>query len=193
MKAEEMTLLEIGLLRHDVQAALPGGPYHEAPSLSMWSEYLPRAQIHGLDIASFAGVESDRITFTQADQADRTALEAAARKSRHPIRVVVDDGSHASQHQQISLAALFPHLASGGLYFIEDLNYQPPQWEAPGAVKTLTWLRSIIAGRPMASGFIDESEMAYLVANIADIQFYDSMDYASASLGQDSLAVIRKK
>lgn len=193
LRSEEMTVLEIGLLRHDVQATGDGKPFSDAPSLSMWSEYFSRAQIHGADIAPFANIETDRIIFTQADQADRGALRRVVDRSRYPIRVMVDDGSHASQHQQISLAALFPHLASGGLYFIEDLNYQPPQWEAPDAIKTKGWLQAIIEGRPIPSGFVSEHEMAYLAANIAEIQFYDSMDYATASLGQDSLAVIRKK
>jgi hypothetical protein len=193
LRSEEMTLLEIGLLRHDVQAAGTGGPCNEAPSLSMWSEYFPQAQIHGVDIVSFANIETDRITFTQADQADRAGLAQVINRSRYPIKVMVDDGSHASHHQQISLAALFPHLASGGLYFIEDLHYQPPQWEVPEAIKTKRWLQSIGEGRPLRSSFIDENEMAYLLANIEDIQFYDSLDYAASSLGQDSLAVIRKR
>ncbi len=35
--------------------------------------------------------------------------------------VIIDDGSHRPDHQQITLAALFPHLKPGGLYFVEDL------------------------------------------------------------------------
>ena len=37
------------------------------------------------------------------------------------VDVIIDDGSHRPDHQQISLSALFPSLVSGGLYFIEDL------------------------------------------------------------------------
>ena len=193
LKSEEMTVLAIGLLRHDIQASLASGPLIEAPSLFMWSEYFSRAQVHGIDMQDFSYLGDDRITFTRADQSDRAALRQVVQRCRYPIKVVVDDGSHASHHQQISLAYLFPHLASGGLYFIEDLNYQPPHLEKPGTVKTRDLLRAILDSKPISSDFIDNSEIDYLIANIANIEFYDSMDYASGSIGQDSLAVIRKK
>ena len=35
----------------------------------------------------------------------------------------------ALAHQQIALACLFPHVTPGGLYFIEDLNWQPEELE----------------------------------------------------------------
>jgi Protein of unknown function (DUF616) len=193
LRQEEITILEIGLLGHDIQASLHGGPFIQAPSLFMWSEYFSRAQVHGIDIQDLSNLEDDRITFTRADQSERIVLGKVVQRCRYPIKVVVDDGSHVSKHQQISLAYLFPHLASGGLYFIEDLNDQPPHLEGPGTVKTRDLLLSILAAKPRSSVFIAKSEMDYLAANIADIQFYDSMDYASGSIGQDSLAVIRKK
>jgi hypothetical protein len=48
-------------------------------------------------------------------------------------------------------------------------------------------------GKPIGSDFVEQSEMEYIVTNVADIQFYDSMDYSSAERGQDALAIIRKK
>jgi alkaline ceramidase TOD1/glycosyltransferase MUCI70-like protein len=193
LKEEEITILEIGLPGHDIQATSPGGPLIQVPSLSMWCEYFSRAHVHGIDTQDFSNFEDDRVTITRADQLDRIALGKVVQRCRYPIKVVVDDGSHASKHQQISLAYLFPHLASGGFYFIEDLNDQPPHLEEPGTIKTRDLLRAILASKPSSSVFIEKSEIDYLAANIADIQFYDSMDYASGSIGQDSLAVIRKK
>jgi len=35
--------------------------------------------------------------------------------------VIIDDGSHRPDHQQISLSFFFRKLKKGGLYFIEDL------------------------------------------------------------------------
>jgi hypothetical protein len=192
-KSEEMTFLEIGLLRHEGQAPAGDSAQVDAPSLSMWCEYFSRAQVHGVDIQDFSNVESDRITFTRGDQSDRIDLNRVIQRCKYPIKVIIDDGSHASGHQQISLAALFPHLESGALYFIEDLNCQPPHLEEPGAVKTREFLRAISVGKPIDSKFVEQNEMEYLVTNIADIQFYDSMDYSSAEGGHDALAVIRKK
>ena len=57
--------------------------------------------------------------------------------------IIIDDGSHASYHQQLSFKTLFPTLKSGGIYSIEDLNWQPQEYEAtlPASRKTAEWLR----------------------------------------------------
>ena len=39
--------------------------------------------------------------------------------------IIIDDGYHASKHQQISFKTLWSSLKSGGYYIIEDLHYQP--------------------------------------------------------------------
>jgi hypothetical protein len=43
--------------------------------------------------------------------------------------VVIDDASHASFHQQLTFKTLFPRVARGGLYIIEDLHWQSPYFE----------------------------------------------------------------
>ena len=192
-KSDEMTLLEIGLLCQEVQPSSGYPALVDASSLLMWSEYFSRAQVHGVNIRDFSNVEGDRITFTRADPSNVNGISEVIQRCRYRIKVIIDDGINPLGRQQISLAALFPHLQSGGLYFMENLNDQPSHLEEAGSVKTRDLLRAISVGKPIASDFIEQSEMEYLVANIADIQFYDSMDYASAALGQDALAVIRKK
>jgi hypothetical protein len=192
-KSEEMTLLAIGLVRHDVQASSVDASLVDPPSLCMWREYFFRAQVRGVDIQDLSKIEVDRPTFTRADQSNRIALSQVIQRCRYPIKVIIDDGSHAWEHQQISLGALFPHLESGGLYFIEDLNYQPPHPEATGGVNPRDFLRTKSVGKPISSHFLEQSEMECLLATIADLQFYDSLDYSSTALGQDALAVIPKK
>ena len=69
----------------------------------------------------------------QADCGDERRLEElAAQLSKQPgcFDIIVDDGSHASYHQQLTMLKLFPLVKSGGLYIIEDLHWQPPQYEA---------------------------------------------------------------
>src|SRR6185369_9364420 len=39
-----------------------------------------------------------------------------------PFDVVIDDGSHESQHQTVSLRTLVGHVRAGGLYVIEDTH-----------------------------------------------------------------------
>src|SRR5262249_6202612 len=93
LRSDEFTLIEIGLLRHDIQASLSRGRLDNAPSLFMWSEYFPHAQIHGVDIQDFSSVERNRITFTQADQSDRSTLNRVIKRCYYPVRVIIDDGS----------------------------------------------------------------------------------------------------
>ena len=53
------------------------------------------------------------------------AFAAQARAGTPPrIRCVLDDGSHASVHQQLTMGVFFPLLEPGGVYILEDLHYQ---------------------------------------------------------------------
>jgi hypothetical protein len=82
--------------------------------------------------------------------------------------VTVDDGTNTSSHQQAPFAALFPHLESGGLYFIENLHEQPSGPDE--TVATRDFLRVNSGGKPSALGFVEHSELEYLVSAIADIR-----------------------
>lgn len=193
LRREEFTLLEIGLLRHDVQKASEGKSFDDTPSLYMWDDYFERAQIHGIDIADFSQAVRGKITFTQADQSNLDDLTRAVQRCNHEIRVIIDDASHASHHQQISLAFLFKHLARGGIYFIEDLGYQPPHLEKKDALKTRDFLYALQKKEPCHSPFISDEDVKYLVDEIAEIRFFDSMDYMGGPNSADALAVIRKR
>lgn len=46
----------------------------------------------------------------------------AAEKAAGPFDVIIDDGSHRSDHMIATFRALFPKLRAGGIYFIEDLE-----------------------------------------------------------------------
>ncbi|WP_426240867.1 glycosyltransferase domain-containing protein [Pararhizobium sp. DWP1-1-3] len=193
LKEEQFTFVEIGLLRHDMQPVHQSETYDNAPSLFMWHEYFSHAQIHGIDIADFSAVKRDRITFSQADQSNPGQILAAFANCKYAVKVIVDDGSHASQHQQVTLGCLFPKLASGGIYFIEDLHYQPPQWEDMAAPKTRDLLRALQRGDLPETPFIAPEVMLYIKDSVADIQMFDSMDYALGANCADALAVIVKK
>jgi len=193
LRMEEFTLLEIGLLRHDIQARNPNGPFNDAPSLKMWQEYFTRAEIHGFDIQDFSSVENGRIKFTQGDQSNIEDLSKVSARCSKPLRVIIDDGLHASPHQQISLGYLFQKLEPGGLYIIEDLHYQPSRFEPVTGLKTIDLLRSIILGQRPENAFIGEYEFQYLKDNIASVNFYDSMDYNARDIGSDAIAVLIKR
>jgi hypothetical protein len=116
------SLVEIGLgVKGDRwEAKIVQGRNTGGASVKMWREYFPRAHIYGLDVNECAYLDDER---TRTFVADQGKVEDLARflEAVPSFDVVIDDGSHRPDHQQISLDFLFPHLSPGGLYFIEDL------------------------------------------------------------------------
>ncbi len=146
-RQRKINFLEMGLLI--------GGPEHgedadrkttDLPSIRMWLEYFPKARIHGLDVSDFSWFDHDRFTFHRCDMDDRRAIADAA-AAMPMLDIVIDDASHASHHQQNAFLEIFPKLASGGLYVIEDLRWQPDTYEVDGITKTAALLRSYIDAR----------------------------------------------
>lgn len=161
-----------------------------APSLSMWSDYFPRAMIVGFDIEDFSAIRIDRCTIVQGDMASRESLSRLC--DLGPFDIIVDDASHASEHQQIALGFLFPIVAGGGFYIIEDLHWQPPEMERDAVPKTRDLLRLFRDTRALRSPAITEWEAAYLSRNISDVEMFDSRDIFKTD-ARDGLAVIRKR
>ncbi len=135
---------------HIVLLGLDGGIGVEQPdqwdaaataTLKMWLTYFPKANFTALDRAAAAPLEDARLTYVPCDFEDPAAIAAAADTAPD---IVIDDATHASHHQQNGFAALFPRLASGGLYIAEDLRFQPAPLESQGSVKTAALFQSYV-------------------------------------------------
>lgn len=111
LKRRAFGLLEIGI----------GGYAREhegGASLRMWKAFFPKAQVIGLDIEDKSFVEEDRIVTYRGSQVDLALLDRIL--AEHPVHVVVDDGSHRSEHILATFAHVFPLLPAGAIYAIED-------------------------------------------------------------------------
>ncbi|MBT6311855.1 MAG: hypothetical protein HOJ21_01500 [Alphaproteobacteria bacterium] len=185
-----LKLLEIGL------SIARDGVY--CPSLAMWSDWLPGAEIYGLDIHDFSAFQHDRCQTFQVDQTDPAALQAFAAE-HGPFDVIIDDGAHLSDAQQISFFALWPTLKPGGFYFIEDLHFQPPT-EPADAVKTKVLFHGWRGGlSPQAIWRLarrhrfQPAHVAGCLAEIAAVQFFDSQSPdRNAFLMADALLAVQK-
>ncbi len=144
LRRRKLTFVEMGLLI--------GGPEHgvskdrvtrDLPSIRMWLEYFPKAQIIGMDVSDFSWFEHPRFTFRRCDM-DSVEELRSARAALPACDVILDDASHASHHQQNAFLELFPKLKRGGLYIIEDLRWQPETYEKPGITKTAALFRSYL-------------------------------------------------
>ena len=92
-------------------------------SLQMWREYFgPEAVIYGVDInPDCAQYDGQAGQVRIGSQADPEFLDGVVQEMGG-VDIVLDDGSHRMAHVEASLKALFPKLANGGLYVIEDLH-----------------------------------------------------------------------
>jgi len=107
-KNSQLKILEIGI--------------GEGGSLFLWQDYFPNAVVYGIDILDKSELNSGRIKTFIADQANRKQLESFIEKYESGYDIVLDDGGHTMEQQQISFGYLFKHIKPGGYYIIEDVH-----------------------------------------------------------------------
>ena len=177
-RSESFAMLEIGLDDASKQHGVPA----DAPSVRVWREYFPNAAVHGYDINDFSFLDDERTQTFRGDQSSPEDLRRFLEQhGSREFRLVIDDGSHASSHQQISFAHLFPSVAGGGMYVIEDLDWQPFA-ETP---TTLEMLDRFQREGEIVSPFISPTVAGTLRDAIASVEIHRPNDSA--------FAVIRKR
>jgi cephalosporin hydroxylase len=141
-------------------------------SLQIWAKYFGRqASIWGLDIdPRCSDYEEDGINITIADQSNPGHL-AWYKEAGIEFDIVIDDGSHAKEHQSTSLQALWPH--TKGVYLIEDCHEGAPSLPAPGAIViTYPWVvvlerpKRLIRGNPSREMRQDEVDAFNLYSDV---------------------------
>lgn len=108
-RGRPVRVLEIGIYR--------GG------SLDMWQWYFgPQVTLVGIDIDPDARAATDpRHVVEIGDQTDPDFLRRVA--ERHgPFDIIIDDGGHEMQQQIVTAETLFPLLADGGVFLVEDCH-----------------------------------------------------------------------
>ena len=114
LRDKPVRLLEIGIGGYQFQKI--GGA-----SLAMWADYFPNGRILGIDVFANTLELGPRVCVRQGSQ-DDAAFLARMSDEHGPFDIVIDDGSHVPQHVTASFNVLFPKLADGGLYVIEDVQ-----------------------------------------------------------------------
>jgi hypothetical protein len=179
-------LMEIGLCR-----GLAEGNQSETPSVALWQSYFPFCHVVGVDLTDFSQFNNPDFTSFVCDQSKRDDLRAvASRLEPGSFDAIIDDGSHASADQQLTLVELWPLLADGGWYFIEDLDWQPPGEDRSEIALTKHLLAEIKAGAPQG---VDPLGVAALSGEIDEVLFFDShYELARAGL-KGGLAALHKR
>ena len=118
-------------LRTQMTAILEVGIWR-GQSLFTWRSYYD-VKIVGIDInPEVPTMENLGIHTFKADQMKPDQLRAAV-YILAPFDVIIDDGCHLPEAQEITFKALWEYLKPGGYYFIEDCSmvasFPPKDWE----------------------------------------------------------------
>jgi hypothetical protein len=92
-------------------------------STALWKAVFPSATVVGVDIKLRYWIRQqpspDGVIYLEGDQRDTQRLEEIAR-SYGPFDIIIDDGSHVTDDQAITMRCLVPHVRPGGFYVVED-------------------------------------------------------------------------
>jgi hypothetical protein len=127
-------------------------------SLQLWKRYFGHgAEIIGVDVVDYRLFKEEQINVYKYDQKDPSIC------SLGPFDIVIDDGSHVREDQEISFANLWPRCR--GVYLIEDChNGYPALTDNPPIHYAYPWVlvverpKRIIRGTPSRELRPDEVE-----------------------------------
>jgi demethylmacrocin O-methyltransferase len=175
LKDEKIEFLEIGI--------------DNGFSLKMWSDYFVNGIIYGADILDKSFLDNERIKTFIIDQANESEL------NKLPINldIIIDDGGHTMNQQQITFKILFANnLKSKGYFVIEDLHTSlQPYFSGYGSNQfnnTLKLLNDLKSGiyNSDSQYYLSFSEWENLYYMIETIDIYQN--------GNDSItSIIQKK
>jgi hypothetical protein len=92
-------------------------------SLDLWRSYFgEQSHIYGVDIEEACrAYANEHVTVVIGDQADR-GFWKSFRSRVEGIDILIDDGGHTLEQQQITLEEMLPSLRPGGVYLCEDVH-----------------------------------------------------------------------
>jgi len=179
LNKDNFSILEIGLNRETPT---------DVPSLKMLRDFFgTKAQITGFDINNEFLKFKDAFNIVIGDQSNLSDLEKLKVRS---YDIVIDDGSHASTHQQITLKSIWDTVKDGGLYVIEDLHWQPYE---ENTIKTSKLATEWIANNWLTTEVLDSEWISKFKDEVAEIRLYPSESKLyDKKLTKNALLVIRK-
>lgn len=182
IRRKPVTLLEIGI--GGEENSRKGGN-----SLRMWRAHFPKARIYGVDIYDKTPHDRGRIKTFRGSQADPAFLDAVLREIGK-VDVIIDDGSHLNEHMIFTFQHLFPHLADGGIYVVEDT--QTSYWSEYGGNETdrndpttaMGYFKSLVDGlnwEELRGGY----QPGYFDLQIRSIAFYHNLIVIQKGLNRE--------
>lgn len=167
IRYDENNILEIGIFNGD--------------SLRIFSEYFENSKLYAFDIMDKRNLDIKNCNITVGDQSDRNFLNSF---SDIEFDIIIDDGSHKMDHQQISFGFLFKFLKSGGIYVIEDLHTSLPDF-----VENINYGKSYFGLNETSDNntinfienrlpnyYLSNDEVSYLNDNIKSVDIFETSE-----------------
>ena len=160
----------------------------EGRSLLMWQDFFPHAMIYGIDTdfqrmadhfkkSHFARTDTARLKLYRADQSKREELREFFDVFGYDFDMIIDDGGHRMDQQQICFASCFDALLPGGVYILEDLHTS--NFKGEYGVKddlsntTLNMINTFVQTGEIKSEYLTEEECKNLTSSIEHIHVFD--------------------
>jgi hypothetical protein len=127
LRNESFSLLEVGVGGYEY-------PDRGGQSIRMWERYFPKAQIYCADVHR-KQLNFDRASFIHAGQDSKELTQSG--RIIQPL-VIIDDASHVNELTIQTFRNLWPTVAPGGFYIIEDLHtaYWPNEYGGQNDLST---------------------------------------------------------
>lgn len=139
-------------LRDQIRQVVEIGIYNGA-SLRMWRDYFPNATVIGADIGVQTFVKDEpRIKCYYVDQGDTESLKQLEGSFEGDVDLFIDDGSHFSSHQMVTMAYMLPRLKKGSIYILEDLHPSMHDTSSSSAYKSV---KDWVDGKPLRSSHLN--------------------------------------
>ena len=163
-------------------------------SLRMWKSYFRHSRIFGVDIQDKSHVDEKRIRTFRGDQTDAGFLQRVVAEMGG-VDIVVDDGSHVSEHVVASFHVLFPLLAPNGIYVVEDT--QTSYWAEVAGIQwggspnlsdpstSMNFFKSLVDGLNFEEFPLDEYEPSYYDRHIVAMHFYHNLVFIQKGLNNE--------
>lgn len=154
----------------------------DGASLKCYYDYFPSARILGLDINDKSHYRNDRVSTGILDQSNEQELINFADKHIGKFDILIDDGSHDIEHQQLTFGKLFKTIKPGGLYIIEDMGSSFFTLEMTHSYykQTLQKLNNntikFLTERPFSSVWINNNDLEYINENIEYVSIFDKLN-----------------
>lgn len=170
IKKEKINFLEIGI--------------GTGESVNVWCDYFTESNIYMADIDDYSYLyKRNNLKILTVDQSSINSLKKLSIDIENNLDIIIDDGGHAMDHQQLSLGILFEKMNNNGLYFIEDLhtsNWNVDDFLYNQSLKiskdrkntTFNVLNEFKNSGEFKSPFLEDLQNKYLTNNIKSIEFY---------------------